>query len=119
MPRAPTTSAAFSAVAEPRRRDILNALRDAERPVGDIALALDADQPAVSKHLRVLKEVGLVTMRRSGRHRLYSINGPALKEVHDWAQTFEHHWQHHLNRVKQRAERQARDDARASTGDTP
>lgn len=117
MPRAPTTTDAFAAVAEPRRRKILEMLREDERPVGEIATALDADQPAVSKHLRVLKEVGLVTMRRSGRHRLYRINGQTLKEVHDWTQTFSHHWQQHLSRVKARAESKARDARAQQHGD--
>ena len=108
MPRAATTSDVFNAVAEPRRREILELLRRGERPVGAIALGVDADQPAVSKHLRVLRKVGLVTMRQSGRQRLYRINGSAIKTLHDWTATFERHWRHHLDRVKRRAERKAR-----------
>jgi DNA-binding transcriptional ArsR family regulator len=106
--RASTTSDAFNAVAEPRRREILSYLAGAERPVGDIVTALDMGQPAVSKHLRVLRDVGLVRMRCRGRQKLYRTNAEAIRPVHQWAATFERYWQHQLNRVKERAEAMAR-----------
>jgi DNA-binding transcriptional ArsR family regulator len=104
MARAATTSDAFNAVAEPRRRDILNYLALRERPVGDIVAALELEQPSVSKHLRVLRDVGLVHMRRNGRQKLYRTNAAAIKPLHEWAGTFERYWQHQLNRIKERAE---------------
>jgi DNA-binding transcriptional ArsR family regulator len=104
MARAATTSDAFNAVAEPRRRDILNYLALRERPVGDIVAALELEQPSVSKHLRVLRDVGLVHMRRNGRQKLYRTNAEAIKPLHEWASTFERYWQHQLNRIKERAE---------------
>jgi DNA-binding transcriptional ArsR family regulator len=104
MPRAATTSDAFNAVAEPRRRDILNYLALQERPVGDIVAALGLEQPSVSKHLRVLKDVGLVRVRREGRHMLYRVNGEAIRPLHEWTSTFERFWQHQLLRIKERAE---------------
>ena len=105
MARAATTSDAFNAVAEPRRRQILLFLAHNERQVGDIVSALDLDQPSVSKHLGVLREVGLVRVRRNGRHRLYRTNAEAIRPLHDWTKTFERYWSHQLNRVKERAER--------------
>jgi DNA-binding transcriptional ArsR family regulator len=107
MPRAATTSDAFNAVAEPRRRDILSFLALDERSVGDIVDALALEQPSVSKHLRVLKDVGLVHVRRDGRHMLYRTNAEAIRPLHEWTATFERFWRHHLNRVKERAEAQA------------
>ena len=107
MPRAATTSDAFNAVAEPRRRDILSFLALDERSVGDIVDALALEQPSVSKHLRVLKDVGLVDVRRDGRHMLYRTNAEAIRPLHEWTATFERFWRHHLNRVKERAEAQA------------
>jgi DNA-binding transcriptional ArsR family regulator len=104
MARAATTSDAFNAVAEPRRREILNYLALQERPVGDIVDTLGFDQPSVSKHLRVLRDVGLVHVRRDGRQKLYRINAEAIKPLHEWAGTFERLWQHQLNRIKERAE---------------
>jgi DNA-binding transcriptional ArsR family regulator len=104
MPRASTTSDAFNAVAEPRRREILSYLAGAERPVGEIVAALGLEQPSVSKHLRVLRDVGLVRMRCQGRQKLYRTNAEAIRPLHEWAATFELNWQHQLNRVKQRAE---------------
>ena len=105
MARAATTSDAFNAVAEPRRRDILNYLALQERPVGDIVAALELEQPSVSKHLRVLKEVGLVRVRRDGRKMFYRTNAEAIRPLHEWASTFERLWQHQLQRVKERAEK--------------
>jgi DNA-binding transcriptional ArsR family regulator len=104
MARAATTSDAFNAVAEPRRREILNYLALQERPVGDIVDTLGFDQPSVSKHLRVLRDVGLVHVRRDGRQKLYRINAAAIKPLHEWASTFERLWLHQLNRIKERAE---------------
>ena len=104
MPRAATTSDAFNAVAEPRRRDILNFLALQERSVGEIVDALELEQPSVSKHLRVLKDVGLVRARREGRRILYQTNAQAIRPLHEWTSTFERFWQHQLLRVKERAE---------------
>jgi len=105
MPRAATTSDAFNAVAEPRRRDILSFLALQERPVNDIVAALGLEQPSVSKHLRVLKNVGLVSVRRDGRNMLYRTEGAALRPLHEWIRTFEKLWGHQLLRIKQRAEK--------------
>jgi DNA-binding transcriptional ArsR family regulator len=104
MARAATTSDAFNAVAEPRRREILNYLALQERAVGDIVTNLGLEQASVSKHLRVLRNVGLVHVRRNGRHKFYRTNAEAIKPVHDWAKQFERFWQHQLNRIKERAE---------------
>lgn len=104
MPRATTTSDAFNAVAEPRRRDILNYLALQERAVGDIVVRLGLEQPSVSKHLRVLKEVGLVRARREGRHMLYRTNAEAIRPLHEWAGTFERFWKNQLSGIKERAE---------------
>ena len=109
MARAATTSDAFNAVAEPRRRQILSYLADRERPVVDIVAALSLDQPSVSKHLGVLRDVGLVRVRRNGRHRFYRTNADAIKPLHEWAGTFERFWQHQLIRVKELAEEKMRD----------
>jgi DNA-binding transcriptional ArsR family regulator len=106
LPRAATTSDSFNAVAEPRRRAILNYLALQERPVGDIVASLQLAQPSVSKHLRVLRDVGLVEARRDGRHILYRTNAEAIRPLHEWTKTFERFWQHKLVRIKQRAEEQ-------------
>jgi len=103
MPRAATNSDAFNAVAEPRRRDILNFLVLQERPVGDIVEGLNLEQPSVSKHLRVLREVGLVNVRRDGRRMLYRTNAEAIRPLYEWTSTFERFWRHQLNRIKERA----------------
>ena len=92
MARAATTTDAFNAVAEPRRRQILDALAGGERPVNDLVRLLGLAQPQVSKHLRVLREVGAVNVRDEGRQRLYRLNGHALKPIHDWVSTYEHTW---------------------------
>ena len=110
MPRASTTSDAFNAVAEPRRRDILNFLALQERPVGEIVDELGLEQPSVSKHLRVLKDVGLVRARRDGRRMLYRTNAEAIRPLHEWTETFARFWRHQLGRIKERAEAQARRD---------
>ena len=106
MPRAATTSDAFNAIAEPRRREILTYLALLERPVGDIVATLRIDQPSVSKHLRVLRSVGLVRMRCEGRHKFYRTNAEAIRPLHEWASTFERYWMHQLLNVKKRAEAQ-------------
>ncbi|HET6715148.1 MAG TPA: metalloregulator ArsR/SmtB family transcription factor [Actinomycetota bacterium] len=92
MARAATTTDAFNAVAEPRRRAILDVLAIGERPVNDLVSALGLAQPQVSKHLRVLREVGLVDVRSDGRRRMYRVNGRSLKPIHDWVRTFEETW---------------------------
>ena len=104
MPRAATTSDVFNAIAEPRRRDILSFLALQEHPVGEIVQAFEMGQPSVSKHLRVLREVGLVRVRREGRQMLYRTNAHAIRPLHEWTRTFERFWQHQLSRIKQRAE---------------
>jgi len=104
VPRASTTSDAFNAVAEPRRREILALLAIRERPVGDIVLAVHLGQPSVSKHLRVLKQVGLVRARREGRQMLYRTNTDGIRPLHEWTKTFERFWHHQLTQVKIRAE---------------
>ena len=104
MPRASTTSDAFNAVAEPRRRDILDYLALQERAVGDIVASLGLEQPSVSKHLGVLRRVGLVRVRRNGRHMFYRTNAEAIRPLHEWTKTFERLWQHQLSRVKECAE---------------
>jgi DNA-binding transcriptional ArsR family regulator len=90
--RAATTADAFNAVAEPRRRQILDVLAGGERPVNDLVRLLGLAQPQVSKHLRVLREVGAVDVREDGRQRLYRLNGSALKPIHDWVKDYERTW---------------------------
>jgi DNA-binding transcriptional ArsR family regulator len=90
--RAATTADAFNAVAEPRRRQILDVLAGGERPVNDLVRIVGLAQPQVSKHLRVLREVGAVDVREDGRQRLYRLNGHALKPIHDWVKDFERSW---------------------------
>ncbi|MEO7794624.1 MAG: metalloregulator ArsR/SmtB family transcription factor [Thermoanaerobaculia bacterium] len=114
MPRAATTSDTFNAVAEPRRREILEFLAPRERPVNDVVAELRLAQPSVSKHLRVLLEVGLVQMRREGRQVLYRTDAEALRPLHEWASRFERYWRSQLGRVKERAEQQER-----RTNETP
>jgi DNA-binding transcriptional ArsR family regulator len=92
MARAATTADAFNAVAEPRRRQILDALTDGERSVNDLVRVLGLAQPQVSKHLRVLREVDAVEVRAEGRQRLYRLNGHALKPIHDWVKSYEQSW---------------------------
>jgi DNA-binding transcriptional ArsR family regulator len=97
MARAATTTDAFNAVAEPKRRQILDLLADGERSVNDLVDLLSIIQPLVSKHLRVLREVGLVEVRDDGRQRLYRVNGQALKPIHDWVQRYEQTWTERFN----------------------
>jgi DNA-binding transcriptional ArsR family regulator len=105
VPRALTTSDAFNAVAEPRRRDILSYLATRERAVGEIVTALEMAQPSVSKHLRVLRHVGLVDVRRDGKQSFYRTNAEGIRPLHEWTGQFERYWRNQLNRIKQRAER--------------
>jgi DNA-binding transcriptional ArsR family regulator len=99
MARAATTADAFNAVAEPRRRQILDALAGEERPVNDLVRLLGLAQPQVSKHLRVLREVGAVDVRNEGRQRLYRLNGHALKPIHDWVKSYERSWADRFDRL--------------------
>jgi len=105
MPRAATTSDSFNAIAEPRRRDILNYLALEERSVSEIVDALELEQPSVSKHLKVLKEVGLVDVRREGRQMLYRVNAMAIRPLWEWTGTFERLWRHQLLKIKENAEK--------------
>ena len=99
MARAATTADAFNAVAEPRRRQILDVLADGERPVNDLVHVLGLAQPQVSKHLRVLREVGAVDVRDHGRQRFYRLNGQALKPIHDWVKEYERSWSERFDRL--------------------
>ena len=108
VPRAATTSDIFNAVAEPRRREILTCLAPREQSVGEIAAALRLAQPSVSKHLKVLRDVNLVQVRRVGRTRYYRTHALALRPVRDWAAAFERLWRHQLDRVKETAEAKER-----------
>ena len=104
MARASTTSDAFNAIAEPRRRDILEFLAEEERSVNAIVEALELNQPSVSKHLQVLREVGLVRLRREGRKTMVRINPETLRTIHEWITLFERHWRGQLRRIKAHAE---------------
>jgi DNA-binding transcriptional ArsR family regulator len=104
MARATTTSDAFNAVAELRRRDILNYLAMQERSVGEIVEAMEIEQPSVSKHLKVLKDVGLVEARREGRQMLYKVNAAGIRPLHEWTSRFERLWTRQLLGIKARAE---------------
>ncbi len=110
MPRAATTLDSFNAIAEPRRREVLDVLAKGggELAVTSIVKALRWPQPQVSKHLSVLRQVGIVAVRRQGRKRMYSVNGAPLKAIHDWTANFERYWEHQLDRIKERAEKAAR-----------
>jgi len=99
MARAATTSDAFNAIAEPQRRRILTLLKERERPVGDLARALGTTQPGASKHLRVLREVGLVRVREVGRERLYALDAEGLRPIHQWVGGFEEYWNQTFDRL--------------------
>ena len=99
MARAATTTDAFNAVAEPRRREILDVLALGERPVNDLVSLLGLAQPQVSKHLRVLREVGLVEVRDKGRQRMYRLNGAPLKPIHDWVKSYEQSWNERFDKL--------------------
>jgi DNA-binding transcriptional ArsR family regulator len=104
MARASTSSDPFNAIAEPRRRQILEFIAAEERSVNEIAEALGLEQPSVSKHLLVLRKVDLVTMKRDGRQTLYRTNAETLRTIHDWAGMFAQHWRGQLRRIKAHAE---------------
>jgi DNA-binding transcriptional ArsR family regulator len=97
--RAATTTDTFNAVAEPRRREILDSLAGGEMPVNDLVRLLGLPQPQVSKHLRVLREVGAVEVRDHGRQRLYRLNGHALKPIHDWVSNYERLWSERFDQM--------------------
>lgn len=109
MARAATTSDGFNAVAEPRRREILEYLAIGELAVGDLVVKLRLEQPSVSKHLKVLRDVGLVKVRRNGRHMMYRTNADEIRPLYEWTKTFERLWAHQLLRIKERAEEKAKD----------
>jgi DNA-binding transcriptional ArsR family regulator len=104
MARAATISDPFNAIAEPRRRHILEFIASEERSVNEIAQALELEQPSVSKHLQVLRNVNLVTVRRDGRRTLYRTNAETLRTIHDWSGMFAQHWRGQLRRIKAHAE---------------
>lgn len=108
MARAATTTDVFNAVAEPRRREIIGLLSDGEEwAVNDVVVRLRLGQPAVSKHLGVLRRVGVVTVVKRGQHRMYRLEAARLKEIHDWAKRFERFWTDKITRIKERAEQKA------------
>lgn len=108
MARAATTTDVFNAIAEPRRRDLIGVLADGrEHAVGEVVVRLRMAQPAVSKHLGVLRKVGVVTVIRRGQHRMYRLNAAQLKPIHDWVRTFERYWTHQLDQIRRRAEQKA------------
>ncbi len=116
MPRAATTADVFNAIAEPRRRKIIDLLAGGrQHAVGELVQKLRLPQPAVSKHLGVLRKVGIVEVEKDGQHRLYRLNAQELKPVHDWVKLFERYWSHQLDRIKERAERIARQRAAAAS----
>ena len=108
MPRAATTSDIFNAIAEAQRRDILVYLAPKERHVSDIVANFNLSQPSVSKHLRVLRHVGLVNVRRDGRQMFYRANAEAIRPLHEWTGVFQQYWGNQLARIKERAERKAK-----------
>jgi DNA-binding transcriptional ArsR family regulator len=110
MARSPTTADVFNAIAEPRRRQIIEVLaRGGPLAVGTLVVTLGLPQPAVSKHLGVLRQVGVVAVIKQGKQRVYSLEAERLKIVHDWVKGFEELWTHQLDRIKQRAEQRARE----------
>jgi DNA-binding transcriptional ArsR family regulator len=108
MARAATTTDVFNAVAEPRRREIISLLSDGQEwAVNDVVVHLQLGQPSVSKHLSVLRNVGLVTVVKRGQNRMYRLEAAQLKPIHDWVKTFERYWTSQISRIKQRAEQKA------------
>jgi DNA-binding transcriptional ArsR family regulator len=113
MARAATTTDVFNAIAEPRRRQIIDALAaGVARPVGELVEELRLPQPAVSKHLGVLRQVGILSVTRRGRERLYRLEAKELKPVHTWVAAYERYWTHQLDRIKGAAERKAKESGR-------
>ena len=120
MARAATTADVFNAIAEPRRRQIVDLLaRRGSLAVGAIVVALGLPQPAISKHLGVLRKVGVVSVTKQGQQRLYKFEAVKLKTVHDWVKAFEHLWSHQLDRIKDRAERRARERSGSNVPPNP
>jgi DNA-binding transcriptional ArsR family regulator len=117
MARASTTADIFNAVAEPRRREIIGILNDGrEWAVNDVVARINLAQPAVSKHLGVLRKVGVVKVVKRGQHRLYSLHAEPLKPIHDWVKAYECYWDHQITRIKELAEQKAMDNiARENT----
>jgi DNA-binding transcriptional ArsR family regulator len=116
MPRARTTTDVFNAIAEPRRRQIIELLAShGALAVGAIGVAIKLSQPSVSKHLGVLRTVGIISVNKDGRQRLYQLEARELRRVHDWVQQFEQFWSHQLDRIKERAERRAREQTESPT----
>jgi DNA-binding transcriptional ArsR family regulator len=116
MPRAPTTAYVFNAIAEPRRRQIVELLaRRGAVAVGTLVATLGLPQPAVSKHLGVLRKVGVVAVIKQGKQRVYNLEAEKLKTVHDWLKAFEELWGHQLDRIQERAERRAREQTESPT----
>ena len=108
MARTATTADVFNAIAEPRRREVIAVLADGgEYAVNQVVMRLRMSQPTVSKHLGVLRKVGVVSMVKRGQHRMYRLNAAELKPIHDWVKTFERYWTHQLGQIKERAERKA------------
>ena len=108
MARSATTTDVFNAIAEPRRRQVIAVLADGkEYAVNEVVVRLRMPQPTVSKHLGVLRKVGVVSVIKRGQHRMYRLNAAELKPVHDWVKTFERYWTHQLGQIKERAERKA------------
>jgi DNA-binding transcriptional ArsR family regulator len=117
MPRAPTTTDVFNAIAEPRRRQIVELLaRRGALAVGALIATLGLPQPAVSKHLGVLRKVGVVSVVKQGKQRVYNLEAAKLKTVHDWVKAFEELWDHQLGRIKERAEQRAREQTTPNPG---
>jgi DNA-binding transcriptional ArsR family regulator len=120
MPRAATTTDVFNAIAEPRRREIVDLLaRRGSLTVGSLVGTLGLPQPAVSKHLGVLRKVGVVTVTKQGQQRVYRLEAERLKTVHDWVKAFEGLWSHQLDRIKERAEQKAREQTESPTSLKP
>jgi DNA-binding transcriptional ArsR family regulator len=116
MARAATTSDAFNAIAEPQRRAILTLLQGRERPVNELARALRVSQPRASKHLRVLREVGLVRVRESGKQRLYSLDARGLRPVHEWVGGFEQFWNESFDRLNRYVKELQREEQTVDSG---
>src|SRR5271156_3766991 len=120
MSRVPTTADVFNAIADPRRRQIVELLaRRGALAVGALVVTLGLPQPAVSKHLGVLRKVGVVAVLKQGKQRVYSLEAEKLKTVHDWVKAFEELWSHQLDRIKERAEQRAREQTESPTSLKP
>jgi len=110
MARAGTTTDVFNAIAEPRRREIIRLLNDGQEwAVNDVVARIKIAQPAVSKHLGVLRKVGIVTVVKRGQHRLYRLHAEPLKPIYDWVKVYERYWAEQINRIKERAEQKTMD----------